>query len=84
MGKVIVTIRIVPEDQEKLNEIKEKIKNELKPEKIYEEDFVFGLKAIKIDKIIEDKENELNKLEESISKISSNYEIEKITRIFIE
>ncbi len=81
MGKVIISVRIVPEDQNELEKIKKEIVEKIKPEKIYEEDFVFGLKALKFEKIID--ENGFNEFEQMLSNIYKNYEIEKITRVFI-
>ncbi|MFH7903685.1 MAG: hypothetical protein QW409_01900 [Candidatus Aenigmatarchaeota archaeon] len=80
MGKVIVTIRIVADNEEQEKQIIEKIK----PEKHYKKPFVFGLQALYIEKIVEDKEGEMEKIEEVLRDLGVSYEIENITRIFVD
>lgn len=80
MGKVIVTIRIVAENEEQEKEIIEKIK----PEKYYKKPFVFGMEALYIEKIVEDKEGEMEKIENILKDLNVSYEVENVTRIFVE
>jgi len=80
MGKVIVTIRIVAENEEQEKEIIEKIK----PEKHYKKPFVFGIEALYIEKVIEDKEGEMEKIENILKDLNVSYEVENVTRIFVE
>lgn len=80
MGKVIITIRIVPESEEQEKEIIEKIK----PEKYYKKPFVFGIEALYIEKIVEDKEGEMEKIENILRDLNVSYEVENVTRIFVE
>jgi len=80
MGKVIVTIRIVAENEEQEKEIIEKIK----PEKYYKKPFVFGIEALYIEKIVEDKEGEMEKIENVLRDLNVSYEVENVTRIFVE
>jgi len=80
MGKVIVTIRIVAENEEQEKEIIEKIK----PEKYYKKPFVFGIEALYIEKIVEDKEGEMEKIENILRDLNVSYEVENVTRIFVE
>jgi len=80
MGKVIVTIRIVAENEDQEKEIIEKIK----PEKYYKKPFVFGMEALYIEKIVEDKEGEMEKIENILRDLNVSYEVENITRIFVE
>jgi len=80
MGKVIVTIRIVAENEDQEKEIIEKIK----PEKYYKKPFVFGIEALYVEKVIEDKEGEMEKIENILRDLNVSYEVENITRIFVE
>jgi len=80
MGKVIVTIRIVAENEDQEKEIIEKIK----PEKYYKKPFVFGIEALYIEKIVEDKEGEMEKIENILRDLNVSYEVENVTRIFVE
>ena len=80
MGKVIVSVRVVSENPE----IEKMIKEVIKPEKIEKKPFVFGLDAIIFEKIIEEKEGELEKLEEKLRELNVSYEIINITRVFLE
>lgn len=80
MGKVIVTIRIISENQSQEEEILEKIK----PEKSYKKPFVFGLEALYIEKIVNDDAGEIEKIENILKELNVSYEIENITRIFID
>ena len=80
MGKVIVSVRVVSENPE----IEKTIKEVIKPEKIEKKPFVFGLDAIIFEKIIEEKEGELEKLEEKLRELNVSYEIINITRVFLE
>lgn len=80
MGKVVVKIRVIPEHKNQENQIIERIK----PEKYYKKPFVFGIDALYLEKMIEDKEGELEKIENILREIEVSYEIENITRIFID
>ncbi|MBU5682721.1 MAG: hypothetical protein QW678_00155 [Candidatus Aenigmatarchaeota archaeon] len=80
MGKVLVTIRVISENENQEKEIIEKIK----PEKYYKKPFVFGIEALYLEKIISDEAGELEKIEEVLNNLNVSYEIEKITRIFID
>lgn len=80
MGKVIVRIRVIPNDENQERELIERIK----PEKHYKKPFVFGMEALYIEKILEDKEGELENLENIIRDFDVSYEIENITRVFID
>ncbi|MEM0481106.1 MAG: hypothetical protein QXQ14_02920 [Candidatus Aenigmatarchaeota archaeon] len=83
MGKVIVTIRIVPENKS-IEELESVIKEKIKPEKIERKPFVFGLEALIVEKIVEDKENEMNELESKLQEIGESFEIINITRVFLD
>lgn len=83
MGKVIITIRIVPENKS-VEEVESLIKEKINPEKIDRKPFVFGLNALIVEKIVEDKENEMNKLESKLQEIGESYEIINVTRVFLD
>lgn len=83
MSKVLVTLKVFPKGIEvDIEKLKEKIETMTKAEKIEIEDFVFGLKCLKVHKLIEDSGNLLEELENKIKSIEevSNVEVEKITR----
>ena len=56
MGQVSAVVKVFPEEQEKLAELKEKINSELNPQKIEEEEIAFGAKALKVTLIVSDEE----------------------------
>ena len=84
MAKVLVTLRIMPTGVEvNPNELEEKIKEKIKPERIVKQPIAFGLVSLFIEKIIEDKEGEMEELENKIRSIEgvSSVEILRITRL---
>lgn len=70
MGKVVAMVRIMPEDNNKINEILERMRAEFEVKDSKQEAIAFGLKALEIALIIEDKEGEIQKLEREIEKIN--------------
>ena len=82
--KVEVIFRILPKSAEvDIERLKERIEKEIMPEKIEVEPIAFGLNAIKISKIIEDREGELENLESKVKSIEDigEYDIVSITRL---
>ena len=82
--RVEVIFRILPKSAEvDIERLKERIEKEIMPEKIEVEPIAFGLNAIKISKIIEDREGELENLESKVKSIEDigEYDIVSITRL---
>lgn len=79
MGSVIVTFRIMPEGIETdLDSLEESIKKEINPQRIERVPIAFGLNAIKIVKLVEEKEGEMDRITEDIKKIKGVKEVEVI------
>ena len=84
MGKVVAQIKVLPSSTEvNLEELKKKIEEEIKPEKIEEEPIAFGLVAVRIFKIIEDNAKFLDEIEEKLKSFEevSQVEVEQLSRI---
>jgi elongation factor 1-beta len=83
MAKVLVVFRIFPKDANvELSELEEKVVDSIFPEKIEREPIAFGLVALKVSKLVEDKEGEIQKIEEKLNAINliSQVEVVEITR----
>lgn len=83
MADVIVTLRLMPKSVEvNLDNLEEKVKNLIQPQRMQREPVAFGLVALKIIKIIPDAEGELEKLENKIKSLPEvgGIEITNITR----
>lgn len=77
MGDIGVLLKLMPEDTETdLERIKDEIKNRISYEEIKEEDVAFGLKAIKVLTVVEDKKGGTSELEEKLSDIEGVRELE--------
>lgn len=84
MSKVEVVFKVFPKDENvDIKDLKNKIEEEILPEKIEEEPIAFGIVALKFSKIVEDKENEIEKIESKIKNISEigEYDIISISRL---
>jgi elongation factor 1-beta len=79
MAKVLIVFRILPKNAEvNLDKIRERIINSISPEKIEKEPIAFGLTALKISKLVEDKEGEIEKVENELKKIEEISQIDVI------
>ena len=77
MGSVIVTFRIMPESVEtNLDSLEEAIKKQINPQRIERVPIAFGLNAIKIVKLVEEKEGEMDRVTEKIKDINGVKEVE--------
>ncbi|HID08683.1 TPA: elongation factor 1-beta [Candidatus Micrarchaeota archaeon] len=87
MGTVLAVFKIMPEDMEHFEEIKERVKDSLPGEvslqDIREEPIAFGLKAIIVGVTMEDKEGILDRVEEALRSIPhvENVTVERTTLI---
>lgn len=82
--KVEVVLRILPQSPEaNIEKMEREIKEKIFPEKIEKEPIAFGLFAIKISKVIEDKEGELERIENEIKSIEDvgRCEVISVTRL---
>jgi len=80
MAKVLIVCRIFPKGLD-VSKVKKDINEKFKPEKIEEEPIAFGLKALKVYKIVEEEVG--SKFEDELKKIDgvSQVEVLKVSRI---
>ncbi len=79
MGSVIVTFRIMPESVEvDLDSLEKEIKSEIKPQRIQRVPIAFGLNAIQIIKLVEEKEGEMDRITDKIKNIKGVKEVEVV------
>jgi len=79
MGRVIVTFRIMPESVEvDLDSLEKKIKEEINPQRIQRVPIAFGLNAIQIIKLVEEKEGEMDRITNQMKKINGVKEVEVV------
>jgi translation elongation factor aEF-1 beta len=79
MGSVIVTFRIMPTDiNVDLDSLEEVIKERMKPQRIKRIPIAFGLNAIEIVKLVEEKEGEMERITNEIKNIDGVKEVEVI------
>ena len=80
MGRVIVTFRIMPESVEvDLDYLEKKVKEEINPQRIQRIPIAFGLNAIQIIKLVEEKEGEMDRITNQIKQIKGVKEVEVVT-----
>jgi elongation factor 1-beta len=80
MGRVIVTFRIMPESVEvDLDSLEKKVKEKINPQRIQRIPIAFGLNAIQIVKLVEEKEGEMDRITNQIKKINGVKEVEVVT-----
>jgi elongation factor 1-beta len=79
VGSVIVTFRIMPESVDTdLNLLEKAIKKEINPQRMERTPIAFGLNAIQIIKVVEEKEGEMDRVTDKIKKINGVREVEVI------
>ena len=79
MGRVIVTFRIMPESVEvDLDSLEQEIKSEINPQRIERVPIAFGLNAIQIIKLVEEKEGEMDRITDKIKNIKGVREVEVV------
>jgi translation elongation factor EF-1beta len=82
MGKVAVIVKVFPESMEVFGEVKGTIEKEFKPYDIKEEEVAFGLKALKLTFLMDDKQGS-GGIEEKLMKVKgvSEAQVEEVTLI---
>jgi translation elongation factor aEF-1 beta len=77
VGSVIVTFRIMPEGLETdLDSLEKAIKKEINPQRMERVPIAFGLNAIQIIKVVDEKEGEMDRITDKIKKINGVKEVE--------
>jgi len=86
MANVMITIRVMPADSNiDVEKLIDQIKEKTGEEKIEKEPIAFGLVALKVTTLLEDKEGEIEKFENALKSIEDVGEIEtvNISRTYI-
>ena len=77
VGNVIVTFRIMPEGVDTdLDSLEKSIKEEINPQRMERVPIAFGLNAINIVKVVEEKEGEMDRVTNQIKSIKGVREVE--------
>ncbi|MCD6403483.1 MAG: elongation factor 1-beta [Candidatus Aenigmarchaeota archaeon] len=77
MGQVIVVFRVMPESIDiNLEKLEEEIKTKISPQKIERMPVAFGLEALKVTKLVEEKEGELERIENELKEIENVSEVD--------
>ena len=77
MGKVIVVFRVMPKGVEvNLDELEAEVKSRISPQKVERVPIAFGLQALKVTKLVEETEGELEKIENELKSINSVSEVD--------
>ena len=79
VGSVIVTFKIMPEGIEtNLDSLENDIKKEINPQRMERVPVAFGLNAIQIIKLVEEKEGEMDRVTDKIKSIKGVREVEVV------
>ena len=79
MGRVIVTFRIMPDSVEvDLDSLEKKVKEKINPQRIQRVPIAFGLNAIQIIKLVDEKEGEMDRITDQIKKLKGVKEVEVV------
>ena len=83
MSEVALTIKIFPKEGEEPNSIVEEINKKIEVKEFKVEDIGFGIRVLRILLLVDDKEGEVERVEQILSSIDkiSSFEIEDATRI---
>jgi len=77
MGSVIVTFRIMPEGVDTdLGSVENKLKERINPQRIEKIPIAFGLNSLRVIKLVEEKEGEMDRITEQIKSIEGVREVE--------
>mgnify|MGYP001773686478 CR=1 FL=1 len=86
MSKVLVSIRVMPKDSNVDLDLLEKIIQEaISPEKLERKPIAFGIVAFDLVKVVEDKEGEIDLIENNLKSIElvGEVEVTEVSRVFI-
>lgn len=79
MAEVIVGLKVLPKTVEvNLDELEEKIKKAISPERMQREPIAFGLVAIHVVKLVPDAEGQIDELERKLKAIEEVGEVEVV------
>jgi len=78
LGKVAVTLRLMPDGEIQLVQLKEKIENIAKIERMEEKPIAFGIKALEIVTLIDDSSGGTDKLEDDLANLDGVQSVEVI------
>ena len=79
MGSVIVTFKIMPESTDTdLDKIEQELRSIINPQKIERQPIAFGLNSIRIVKLVDEKEGEMDRITKEIQKINGVREVEVV------
>lgn len=79
MGSVIATFKIMPEGVETdLDSIEKSLKEKMNPQRMERVPIAFGINSIKMIKIIDEKEGEIDRITDEIKNINGVREVEII------
>lgn len=84
MGNVVVLFKVMPDDTETdLETLENSIRDQIDVDGLEEEEVAFGLKAIKVSTILEDKEGGPDEIENTLADIDGvrSVEIEDMNRL---
>jgi elongation factor 1-beta len=79
VGSVIVTFKIMPEGVETdLDSVEKDIKKEINPQRMERIPIAFGLNAVQIIKLVDEKEGEMDRVTDKIKSIKGVREVEVV------
>jgi elongation factor 1-beta len=79
VGSVIVTFKIMPEGVETdLDSVEKDIKKEINPQRMERIPIAFGLNAVQIIKLVDEKEGEMDRITDKIKSIKGVREVEVV------
>jgi len=79
VGSVIVTFKVMPEGVDTdLDSLQKAIVKEISPQRMQVTPVAFGINAIEVIKLVEDKEGEMDKVTNKIKKIKGVKEVEVV------
>lgn len=77
MGNVVVLFKVMPDDTETdLDALKNAIRDEIEVDGMEEEEVAFGLKAVKVTTILEDKEGGADAVQDTLAEIDGVRSVE--------